>query len=372
MYPLTLFKTCLVAVACLLGLSAQSQIVIGQSIALTGGLTELGQAVVKGAKLHIDQVNAAGGIAGQQIQLKTLDDAGKADKAAENVRALIERDRVVAIFAGIEGGPCTSARKVAVELTTPFIACMTGSPEMREPHDAHVFTVRATHLAEFERIVEIATSYGYTKFGFLHADSDNGRKHLANVNRLMTDRKLQPVKAFALVKDVKPETLAKTLLASDVQVMFNHGAYDFYADMILQTRKTAPNKVNFFAINSGIAQMAAKLGTQGKGITFTSVVPFPSSGREAIAREFRKLYNVAYPAETPSLGAMEGYISAKVLTEGLKHAGPRPTRESLTKAMDNLGTINLGNFAVTFTPGSHPGSTYVDTAVIGGDGRFVH
>ena len=366
------FKSCLLTGLCLLGLSGHTQIVIGQSIALTGGLAELGLAVNKGVKLHLDQINAAGGISGQQIQIKTLDDAGKAEKAAENVRTLIERDRVVAIFAGIEGGPCTSALKVAVELKTPFIACMTGSPAMRETQDPHVFTVRAPHLAEFARIVEIATSYGYTKFGFLHADSDNGRQHLANVNRLLSERKLPPAKAFVLAKDVKPDALAKALLASDVQVMFNHGAYDFYADMIMQARKTAPNKVNFFAINSGIAQLASKLGVTGKGITFTSVVPFPSSGREAIAREFRKLYTAAYPKETPTLGAMEGYISAKVLTESLKRAGARPTRESLTQAMDKLGTINLGNFAVTFTPGNHIGSTFVDTAVIAGDGRFVH
>jgi ABC-type branched-subunit amino acid transport system substrate-binding protein len=372
MHPFSLFKTCLVAGACLLGLGAQAQIVIGQSIAMTGGTAELGQAVIKGAKLHIDQVNASGGIAGQQIQIKTLDDAGKADKAAENVRTLIERDRVVAIFAGIEGGPCTSALKVAVELKTPFIACMTGSPEMREPYDVHVFTVRAPHFAEYEHIIDMAVSYGFTKFGFLQSDSDNGRHHLANVNRLLAARKLPPAKPFVLTKDIKAETLAQNLLASDVQVMFNHGSYDIYADMILQTRKAAPNRVNFFAVNSGIAQLARKLGSSGKGVTFTSVVPFPLSGREAIAREFSKLFATAYPTETPSLSAMEGYISAKVLTEGLKRAGAHPTRESLTKALDNLGTVNLGNYSVTFSPGNHIGSSYVDTAVVNGDGRFVH
>jgi hypothetical protein len=40
--------------------------------------------------------------------------------------------------------------------------------------------------------------------------------------------------------------------------------------------------------------------------------------------------------------------------------------------MDNLGSINLGNFVVRFVPGEHTGSVYVDTAVIRGDGRFVH
>jgi branched-chain amino acid transport system substrate-binding protein len=358
--------------ACVGPLHANAQIVIGQSVAMTGSLAELGQDVVRGASLHFDQLNAAGGIAGQTVQVKTLDDAGKADKTAENVRTLIDRDNVIAIFAGIEGGPCTRAMKVAAELKTPFIACMTGSHEMRDPYDPHVFIVRAPHLAEYEHIINIATSYGYTKFGFLQSDGDNGRKHLANVNRLLTARKLPSAKPFVMVSGVKADTLAKELLASDVQVMFNHGSYDLYADIILQVRKAAPTRVNFFAVNSGIAQMARKLGDQGKGITFTSVVPFPNSGREAIAREFRQLYASKFPKDTPSLSAMEGYISAKVLTEGLKRAGKNPSRESLLKAMDNLGTVNLGNFVVRYAPGDHTGSTYVDTAVIGAEGRFVH
>jgi branched-chain amino acid transport system substrate-binding protein len=371
--PLISKARCLVVLgASCLSLHCSAQIIVGQTIALSGGLSELGLAVVRGAQLHFDQINAAGGIAGQAVQVKTMDDAGKADKAAENVRTLIEQDRVMAIFGGIEGGPCTRTLKVATELKTPFIACMAGSPEMREPFDAHVFTVRAPHLAEYERIITMAASYGYTKFGFLQSDSDTGRKHLANVNRLLAERKLPAAKAFVLASGVKADALTKDLLSSDVQVMFNHGSYDMYADIILQTRKVAPAKVNFFAVNSGIAQMARKLGDGGKGVTFTSVVPFPTSGREAIAREFRQLFASKYPKDTPSLSAMEGYISAKVLTEGLKRAGKTPSRESLLKAMDNLGTVNLGNFVVRYAPGDHTGSTYVDTAVIGADGRFVH
>ena len=358
--------------ACLGPLHANAQIIVGQSIAMTGGLAELGLDVIRGAALHFDQVNAAGGIGGQTVQVKTLDDAGKADKAAENVRTLIEQDRVMAIFGGIEGGPCTRTLKVATELKTPFIACMAGSPEMREPFDVHVFTVRAPHLAEFERIVAMAASYGYTKFGFLQSDSDTGRKHLANVNRLLAERKLPAAQAFVLTSGIKADTITKDLLASNVQVMLNHGAYDTYADVILQTRKAAPVKVTFFAVNSGIAQMARKLGDGGKGVTFTSVVPFPSSGREAIAREFRQLFTSKFPKLTPSLSTMEGYISAKILTEGLKRAGKNPTRASLLKAMDNLGTVDLGNFIVRFAPGEHTGSAYVDTAVIGAEGRFVH
>ncbi len=108
------------------------------------------------------------------------------------------------------------------------------------------------------------------------------------------------------------------------------------------------------------------------GSCTVNVVPFPSSGREAIAREFRQLFTSKFPKLTPSLSTMEGYISAKILTEGLKRAGKNPTRASWLKAMDNLGTVDLGNFIVRFAPGEHTGSAYVDTAVIGAEGRFVH
>ena len=352
--------------------SAWCDIVVGQSIALTGGLAEFGQAVVRGAKLHLDQVNAAGGINGQKVVVKTLDDNGKADKAAENVRALIERDKVLAIFGGIEGGPCTRTLKVAVELKTPFIACLAGSPEMREPFAEESFTVRAPHFAEFEKIIEIAASYGMTRFGFLHADSDTGRKHLANVNRLLAARKLPSAKSFVMVSGAKPDAIAGDVLASDVQAVFNHGSYDFYSDVILQVRGTSPTKPSFFAVNSGIAQMARKLGERGKGLTFTSVVPFPNSGREEVAREFRKLYTASYGRQSASLAEMEGYISAKVLTEGLRRAGRRPTRESLVNAMTNLGTYDAGGYLVRYVPEDHVGSRYVNTAVIRGDGRFVY
>ncbi len=361
--------------ACFIASSSASsaEILIGQSIALTGGLAQFGQAVVRGAKLHIDQVNATGGLGGQRIQLISIDDAGKADRTAENVKQLIETNKVVAIFGGIEGGPCTRSLKVASQLKTPFIACLAGSPEMREPFDNYAFTVRAPHFAEFEKIVEIAASRGYTRFGFLHSDSDTGKKHLANVNKLLALRGLSPALSLAMSSGVKPQTIAEQLLSGDTQVVLNHGGFDFYADVILQVRAKSANRPAFFAVNSGIAQMSQKLGTSGRGVVFTSVVPFPNSGREEIVREFRRFYETTYgKAAAPSLGEIEGYISARVLVEGLKRAGSRPTRESLTTAMNSFGSLNLGGYVVQYGPNDRQGSRYVNTGVIVGDGRFIH
>ena len=86
--------------------AAGNDLVIGQTIALTGGQAEHGKAVLLGARAHFDKVNAAGGVQGRKIVLTTLDDAGNTAKAAENTALLIDRENVLAVFGGIEGGPC--------------------------------------------------------------------------------------------------------------------------------------------------------------------------------------------------------------------------------------------------------------------------
>ena len=53
------------------------EIVIGQSVTLQGGQNAYGSAVHLGAKLYIDNTNAAGGVNGRRITLRTLDDDNK-------------------------------------------------------------------------------------------------------------------------------------------------------------------------------------------------------------------------------------------------------------------------------------------------------
>ena len=61
-----------------------TQVVLGQSVALTGPAQQLGLDMQLGASLYFNQVNRAGGVNGRKIVLKTLDDGYEATRAAEN------------------------------------------------------------------------------------------------------------------------------------------------------------------------------------------------------------------------------------------------------------------------------------------------
>lgn len=351
---------------------ASAQIRIGQTIDLSGSSAEHGKAVLSGIKAYLNPINAAGGIDGRRIELITLDDAGKPDRAAQNTLALIERDKVVAIFSGIEGGPCVESMKVAVERRVPLVGCAAGSPDFRDPFNRYVFPVRAEHLTEFEVIVQAAKQYGHTRIAFVHSDSENGRRHLANLTRVAKAHGSEVVAAIALKSGAgafTPRQIAEQIVAKRAQAVINHGSYGTYGEAYRETRKLEPT-IQFYAVNSGAQQMVRLLGADAQGIVFTQVVPFPWGVVPAVVGEYHVAMKRQAPTEELSFSSLEGYINARLLVTGLRLAGKNATSEGLVNALEKAGDIDVGGFHVRYSNTAHTGSTFVDTVLARKDGRF--
>jgi branched-chain amino acid transport system substrate-binding protein len=363
------FTAALVAVS-----TAQAQgagdLVIGQTIALSGGIAEHGKAVALGAQAYVARVNTTGGVGGRKIVLKVMDDGGDSGRAAENTRVLIEQDNVLAVFGGIEGGPCVASMKVAVERKVPLVACMAGSPELREPFSRYVFPVRAGHLSEFERLIDMSVQFGRKRIGFVHADSETGRKHLANVQKLMATHGLELAAAIVIPAKPDPAKLVDQVQAAKLDAVFNHGSYSLYGNMIRDARKRGM-ETHFLAVNSGAQLLVRALGPDARGLVFTQVVPFPWGSTPTLVKEYKEALKAADPGAEHSFSSLEGYLSAKVLVEGLRRAGPRPGREDLVNALEGMGAWDAGGVVVTYSRTSREGSRFVDTVISTSDGRFV-
>ena len=59
-----------------------------------------------------------------------------------------------------------------------------------------------------------------------------------------------------------------------------------------------------------------------------------------------------------------------MLVAGLRAAGRDLTRAGIQRAMEGLGTVDVGGMLVRYRPGVHTGSTFVDTVIVASDGRF--
>ena len=349
-----------------------SEIVIGQNMTLQGGKNAYGVAAGQGMKLYFDAVNAAGGVNGRKIVPMVLDDDNKAANAEANARKLVQ-DGAFVLFGAIDGGPSTAVMKVAGELKVPFFGPLAGPPILRRPNQPMVFPVRAEHRDEFRALMAWGKSTGLATVGFLHADTDVGKQHLANVNLIAKELGLTVVLAIPFKgdpTDVQIDEMVKAISERKPDMLFNHGSAGLY-QKVVEKAKTAGLKTNFMGVNSGSSQIAKGLGPLANGMVFSQVVPSPWERKREIAREYQDAARKAKPDAEFSYGALEGYMTAKALTIALRGAGRDLTRNGFVKTLEN-STFDVGGIKVRFAPGDHEGSRFVDLSMVSREGRFIH
>lgn len=349
-----------------------TEIVIGQNMTLQGGKNAYGVAAGQGMKLYFDAVNAAGGVNGRKIVPVVLDDDNKAANAEANARKLVQ-DGAFMLFGAIDGGPSTAVMKVAGELKVPFFGPLAGPPILRRPAQPMVFPVRAEHRDEFRALMTWGKSIGLATVGFLHADTDVGQQHLANVNLIAKDLGLTVVLAIPFKgdpTDAQVDAMVKTMSEKKPDMLFNHGSAGLY-QKVVEKAKTAGLKTNFMGVNSGSSQIAKGLGPLANGMVFSQVVPSPWERKREIAREYQDAARKAKPDAEFSYGALEGYMTAKALTIALRAAGRDLTRNGFVKTLEN-SNFDLGGIKVRFAPGDHEGSRFVDLSMVSREGRFIH
>jgi ABC-type branched-subunit amino acid transport system substrate-binding protein len=116
--------------------------------------------------------------------------------------------------------------------------------------------------------------------------------------------------------------------------------------------------------------LADALGAEGSGVAISQVVPFPWSSAVPVVREYQEL--AAKDGFTDfNFSAMEGFVTAKVMVEGLKRAGKNPTREGLVDALESMHDVDVGGFYVSYSQKNHTGSKFVDLTIIGRNGKFL-
>jgi len=347
-----------------------SQVVLGQSVALTGPAQQLGLDMQLGAKLYFDKVNAAGGVNGRKIVLKTLDDGYEATRAAENTKKLIHDERVFALF-GYVGTPTSQASlPIFTEARVPFVGPFTGAELLRNPVNPLVFNVRASYFDETEAIVQHLTAMSVNRIAVFYQNDAYGQAGLAGVERALKKRNLEVVAKGTVERNtVDVKKAVADINKANPQAVVMIGAYKGCAAYIKETRAAGQNPTFWNVSFVGSKALAKELDKEGRGVQISQVVPFPWDSSVPVVKEYQKA--MAEAKAEPGFGTLEGFIAAKVMVEGLRRAGRNLTRESFVRAMESIQDYDAGGFKVTYGPGNRSGSKFVDLTIISKDQKFV-
>ena len=124
-----------------------------------------------------------------------------------------------------------------------------------------------------------------------------------------------------------------------------------------------------------LAALHGQLLVQGRGVEIRTFHAWFSQLLRAAPLEL--LDELGLQPDMPQLDDLSEHLDeehprfhAAVLAEGLRRAGPAPTRDKLRAALEGLRNFDLGGVELSYSPTDHSGLVFADLSIIGSDGRF--
>lgn len=320
--------------------SGGDTILIGEFASLTGKEATFGISSHEGTILAVKEINAAGGVLGKQLELKTEDDQSKAGEPANVVNKLISKDGVVAILGEVASSRSLEAAPICQQNGVPMISPASTNPKVTETGD-HIF-----------RVCFIDPFQGTVMANF--ATKTLNAKKVA----VFTDVKSDYSKGLA--KFFK-EGIAKAGGQVVAELDFNGGDKDFKAQ--LTAIKTAgPDAVFIPAYYTDVALICIQAKQLGISIPFLGGDGWESPtlieiGKDAVeghyfsthysadagtpkVQNFVDSYKKEYEGKVPDAMAALGYDSAMFLADAIKRANstePGKIREALAATKEFEG-----------------------------------
>ncbi|WP_018132312.1 ABC transporter substrate-binding protein [Effusibacillus pohliae] len=336
------------------GSSSGDTIKIGTDFEMTGGQAAFGTSALKGVKLAVKEINAAGGVLGKQIQIIDADNASKNDESARAAQKLISNDKVVALIGATTSTNTLAAVPVAMEKKIPLITSSATNPKVtvdERTGKVNEWVFRACFIDPFQGKVmaDFATkelkaktaviytdtssdySKGLTKF-FEETFTKNGGQILAKESYQQKDTDFKAV--LTRIKEKKPD------------VIYVPGYYEEVGKIIKQGRElgiTAP-----FMGGDGwdAPQLIDIAGKENLNNTYISNHYAPDDNSPEV-QQFVQSFKKEYNGETPDAMAVLGYDAMKMLADAIKRAGstdPAKIKDALAATKDfkaATGSITL-------------------------------
>lgn len=326
----------------------ENEILIGSSLALAGHAGYLGTQMLHGAMSYIRHINDAGGIHDRKIKLIALDDSYDPIQCLYNTQQLILKKQVFALFCFV--GTPTTVRIVPLinEAHIPLVGMFTGANRLRQPVNRYLINIRASYYQENagcrgshckkRKLDKVAVFYQYDEYGF---------DGLRGTEMALKKYGLIPVEKGSYIRGtLDVEAGLKKIMQSNAQAVVMIGTYDPCAKFIHLARSRGYNPLFHNVSFVGSKALAQRLGSAGEGVIVTQVVPPPHSSHETEplpgVKQYLSLLKKYYPDSKPSFVGLEGYLNARILTEGIKRAGKNITRENFIRAIETIDQFDLG------------------------------
>jgi branched-chain amino acid transport system substrate-binding protein len=319
---------------------------VGVFMSLTGSTAQFGISSTNGIKMAADEVNAAGGINGKQIELLVQDDRSDAQEAATIVTKFVTQDGVHAILGEVASSRTIAAAPIAQNAKVPLLTPSSTNPEVTKKGDyifrsCFIDPVQGAAMAQFA-----AKSLGKRRAALMVDRKNDYSTGLEKViNEVFPRYGGQVVVTQSFQEgDTDFNGQLTSIKGADPDVIFIPG---YYGDVAL-IAKQARDKGITVPLVGGDGWDSAQLYTIGGqavvGSFFTNhYSPYDTDPK---VQKFVQGYQSRYGAVPDALAAT-AYDAAHILFDAIKRAGStdgKAIRDALAATKDFPGVTGTVNF----------------------------
>jgi branched-chain amino acid transport system substrate-binding protein len=317
-------------------LAQRAQPCVGASLPMTGPTAWAAESIRMGVETAMTEINAKGGVLGQQLKLIQYDDAGQPPRGVDNVRRIAESDGCIGM---------------------PYIAVISAGTKITENDRKPNFVFRVSMFDRWQALALARMSQRVStakKIGVLYEDTGWGQGAVPDLKASADSEKVSIV-GYEVFKwddrDMTAQLIRLRDSGADTIILYSR---DLEANQILRSMDRIgykPKIVSAWGNTGTLGELAGPLSNGMIVLQTFSWMGDLKPRQKALLDSMMSRYNLKNPEDIRhGSGAANSYDATYILAEAVKIAGSfdrAKVREALYKV--NLDGI-VQNYAPAFAP----------------------
>ena len=320
---------------------AEGTVKLGLVTAVTGSNSLVGEESQEGAQLAVDEINAAGGVNGQMIELVVTDEVDNLEMSVLATQELLANDEIMGIIGSLYSTYCIAALPSILDAQVPFM-CMGSSSGVSKEKNPYTWQNRPLDTAQGAALADyVVNELSCKNPAIMHSTqstfqslADQTIVALENLGLEIADKNI-----FAFPED-------ESNYAPYISQVMNSNF-----DCLIAMSNQAPAAIICQQVESAglTSEMMPLVGSTSfcSNVCITnagsaangwySISDWCPGGSNDVAAAFEKAYTTAYPNRAISdLAAVCVYDAVYIFAEAMKIAGTNTDREAINAAMEKV------------------------------------
>ena len=315
-------------------------IVFGMVAPMTGDAAEYGTQLERGVRLAVDEINAAGGINGRQVELDICDDKCDPYEASLCAQKMTANEKIFAVIGHVCSSCTLAAGPIYDKAGLTDMTVSSTNPEVTKKGWTHVFRTVANDGMQGPLIADLAfNKLGKSKVAIIYANNDYGKGLLDATQPAITKlgAEVVAVETFApgVDKDFSAQLTKIAQAKPDTLVLLT----DYSEGGLIVKQRIAAGLGDIAVIASGgnSHQSFIDLGGPGaEGVFFLNY--FDADNPDKLVQEFVKKYVALYNEKPATEIAPYGYEAPYIYKMAIEKGA---TKETLPEVMHTIKYVGV-------------------------------